>query len=290
MPTPFEIEEGEGFLKIVGRLHGAGLIRSRSAFTLYALLRQEAGRIKPGGYELASSMGSPELLEVLVRGPAEEVVVRIPEGASVFEIEELLSRARIIPRGALVGYVEARSLEGKLLPDTYRFFVGSRVEEVTHKLLENFRDKAEPLFAGDEIYSERHLIIASLLEREVPDFEERRIVAGIIEKRLALGMPLQIDASVCYNKEKLLFYREGRYARCHPLRGVDFEIDSPYNTYLYSGLPPGPVGNPGLTSLKAAVRPRETAYLYYLSDPRTTKTIFAETFDEHYRNKLKYLN
>jgi UPF0755 protein len=102
-------------------------------------------------------------------------------------------------------------------------------------------------------------------------------------------MPLQVDATLCYLKEREEF-TNGRQARCAPIGALDLEKDSPYNTYLYRGLPPGPIGNPGLASIDAAMEPERSPYLYYLSDPATKKTIFARTFDEHYANKLKFLN
>jgi UPF0755 protein len=130
----------------------------------------------------------------------------------------------------------------------------------------------------------RNLILASLLEREVSDFKDRQIVAGILLKRLGVGMPLQVDATICYIKKS-----EGQ-EDCYPLQPADFKKDSPYNTYVNRGLPAGPIGNPGRAAIEAAMSPQKSAYWYYLSDPETGKTIFSETLDTHAANRVKYLN
>jgi UPF0755 protein len=152
------------------------------------------------------------------------------------------------------------------------------------RFLENFDHRAAPLLAADPARAERNLILASILESEVPDQEERRIVAGILIKRVAAGIPLQVDASICYIKEGLR-----PEAPCEPITALDKKIESPYNTYLNSGWPPGAISNPGVLAIKATLDPVESPYWYYLSDPLTDKTIFAKTLDEHLANQLKYL-
>src|SRR3989344_6352885 len=123
------------------------------------------------------------------------------------------------------------------------------------------------------------LTIASMLEKEVPHFEDRKIVAGIFEKRLEAGWPLQVYAALCYKKP----------GKCHPLGALDLKRDSPYNTYLYKGLPPTPISNPGLEAIKAALAPQKSSNWFYLSDPETGNTVFAETLDEHNKNRPHYL-
>ena len=120
----------------------------------------------------------------------------------------------------------------------------------------------------------------------MPDQNDQEIVAGIILKRLAEGIPLDIDATVCYAK---LLGRPTSTAQACSLSPLDFKIESPYNTYLYKGLPPGPIGNPGTSAITAALHPQSSPYLYYLSDPATGKTIFAKTLDEQNQNRVKYL-
>ena len=158
-------------------------------------------------------------------------------------------------------------------------------EKVVEKFLANFNQKALPLLNRDPHHIGENLILASILEKEIPDFEEQRLVSGILRKRLSAGIPLQVDAAICYIKEQ----KYGRDKSCYPLSPSDFKIDSPHNTYLYAGWPKGPIGNPGLRSIQAATNPAPSDYWYYLSDPRTKKTIFSKTFEDHALKKARYL-
>ena len=176
----------------------------------------------------------------------------------------------------------AKNLEGFLMPDTYKFFQSSSPETVAEVFLDNFQKKTEPLWSNqNDIY--RTIIIASLVEKEVPLPDDKRIVAGIIFKRLSVGMPLQIDASVVYG------VCQGKFLDCSPLTAADFKRDFPYNTYLYKGLPPGPIANPSLESIKVVLSPQKSSYWYYLSDPSTKKTVFSKTLEEHGENRARYL-
>ncbi len=177
--------------------------------------------------------------------------------------------------------------EGYLFPDTYRFYVGSDPQLVVQTLLDTFERKAAPILAKQPGAIEKNVIIASLLEKEVTSTEDRRIVAGILKKRLEAGMPLQVDATVCYAKKLISDAIPG--APCYPLEPLDFKIDSPYNTYLYKGLPPGPIGNPGLDALTATVQAQASPYWFYLTDPATKRTIFSTTLAEHNVARKRYL-
>jgi len=209
--------------------------------------------------------------------PVPRVTITIVEGSTVSDINEALTREGILSNGSL-----GADLEGYLYPDTYEFFVPSGVDIIKERFKENFDAKILHLFPDGVSEAElRDIIItASLLEKEVPDSDERRIVAGIINKRIGNGIPLQIDASICYIKR----------GRCLPITEEDKKIDSLYNTYRYSGLPPGPISNPGIDAIIASINPQESPYLYYVSDPETSKTIFAKSLDEHNRNVVKYLS
>ena len=155
----------------------------------------------------------------------------------------------------------------------------STTSTVITTLLNNFNVKALPQFSPkDDIY--KTLVLASILEREVIGLEDKKIVAGILLKRLGSGWPLQADATICYVKPGV----------CHPITTLDLKIDSPYNTYLYKGLPPTPIGNPGTESIEAALHPKTSPYWFYITDPKTRKTIFARTLDEHTANRVKFLN
>lgn len=299
----FEINQGEGFRTIAGNLQNAGLIRSSSAFDLFALLGGRALTLRSGLYRLSPSMSSPAILKIISGGSAGQVTVTIPEGSNVFEIDGILSKALVIPSGSLARLQASdvagggSGLEGKLFPDTYEFYTNADVKDVMGELIDDFNAKAEPLLAADGKNAGRDLVLASILEKEVPGQSDREIVAGIILKRVAAGMPINIDATVCYAK---LLAENGTATGilaggakpgtgCPTLTALDFKIKSPYNTYLYEGLPPGPIGNPGVSAITAALHPQGSPYWYYLSDPKTGKTVFAKTLDEQTKNRVKYL-
>ena len=285
-PVIFEVKQGQGFRAIAGNLYDAHLIRSSVAFEIFALLDGKALSLKPGLYRLSAAATAEDIAKSLAGQSAGEATVTIPEGSNIYEIDKILSNALVIRPGDLINFHDYGNIEGKLFPDTYEFFTNANVKAVAEELMGNFAAKAQPVLAKDAKNAVRDLVIASLLEKEVPDDADRRIVAGIILKRLSAGMPLNIDATVCY--AKLMASPSGKGA-CYPLTALDFKINSPYNTYLYKGLPPGPIGNPGISALTAAENPTTSPYWYYLSDPATGKTIFAKTLDEQNQNKVKYL-
>ncbi|HTY39785.1 MAG TPA: endolytic transglycosylase MltG [Candidatus Paceibacterota bacterium] len=286
-PVEFEITPGRGFSEIANDLAQAGIIRQATAFKLLALLSGEAGALKAGRYELSPSASARNILETLVDGAVAEVEVVIPEGSTVYQIDDILAQAGVIKSGALVSYVlsSSRPLEGRLYPDRYRLFVGSKVEDVVARLTENFDRHIGSVLPNDPAKAQNVIILASMLEKEVPDEIDRRLVAGIILKRLDAKMPLQVDATICYGKQVI-----ARAAvKCGSLSLDDLKLNSPYNTYRNLGLPPGPIGNPAEPAVEAALRPASSRYWYYLSDPKTGKTIFSETLDEHAQNRVKYL-
>ena len=206
--------------------------------------------------------------------PAKKVTVRIKEGETVAGINKELKAA-----GVFSNYELPSNLEGYLYPDTYEFFVPSGEDVVLQKFLDAFNSKAALLFVGDRSFRDV-LTVASLIEKEVPpDGGDRQQVSGIIWKRLDAGVPLQIDATLCYTKPE----------PCFPLIKSDMTTDFPYNTYRYAGLPPSPIGSPSADAISAALHPTQSSYWFFLSDPKTKKTIFAKTIDEHNRNIVKYL-
>lgn len=282
------IGKGEGLKEIAHALAGAGLIRSEAWFELYAFVSGKAHLLKPGEYVLRPGMGTSQIISVLVAGPSNEKEVILPEGFSLWDIDAELAKAGVMATGTLIQLDKKMPgvLDGHLFPDTYRFYLNSTTTDIVKKMTDNFNEKARPLLdvaaKGDTKKFQHFLIVASLLEKEVPDGEDRKIVAGIIEKRIASRIPLQIDATLCYIKQK-------RSQTCEPLTALDLKIDSPYNTYLRTGLPPAPISNPGLDAMNASVNPEESPYWYYLSDPKTKKTIFSKTLEEHRENRAQYL-
>ncbi|MBI2592764.1 MAG: endolytic transglycosylase MltG [Candidatus Colwellbacteria bacterium] len=216
-------------------------------------------------------------VRLLVRptpAPAVLKTVIVREGLTVDEIDKLLADEGIIPLRSL-----PESLEGYLFPDTYEFFVPQSPATVLHKFTDNFDRRVRSIVPeGTDL--KKIITVASLIEKEAPDSYDRRIISGIIWKRLTANIPLQIDSSICYIKDG-----QG----CLPITDDDYKIDSPYNTYLYKGLPPGPIGNPGKDSIEASLYPEKSPYLFYLTNPKDRKTVFATNFEEHKRNIIKYL-
>ncbi|MBI5079191.1 endolytic transglycosylase MltG [Candidatus Wolfebacteria bacterium] len=288
----FEIAPKTGFSEIAEKLAEEKIISSAAVFKIYGAIAGRAHRLKPGRYVFSGEISAAEVLDILIAGP-KDIAVTIVPGATLSEIDEQLSSLAIIKAGGIINFnvaeakkthpwleSEVNSLEGFLLPDTYFFMMDSDPGDVVNKVLINFEKKALTLF-NNGVNLEK-LISASLLEKEIPDYEERRLVAGILEKRLASGMPLQVDATVIYAKC-------GKFLNCPPLNKKDYLIDSPYNSYLYKGWPPAPIANPSVSAIKAALQPKKSSYWYYLSDPKTKKTIFADTLDKHNQNKAIYL-
>ncbi len=292
-PPVFEIRSGEGFREVSRDLYQAGFIRSSVGFDILLLVSGRAGALKPGDYQLTRAMGAPAIEDVLTSNSAlQPVTVTVPEGSNIYEIDKILSDALVIHRGDLINFHADGNLEGRLFPDTYQFFTGMPVAAVVQKFLDDFNAKAEPVLGfndaqcASDAVCEKNLILASIIEKEVPDPEDQKIVAGILLKRLAAGMRLQVDATVCYAKMMAAPLSE---SGCSPLTPLDLKIDSPYNSYLYGGMPPGPIGNPGVLSIEAAMHPESSPYWFYISDPKTKKTIFAKTLQEQDRNAATFL-
>ncbi|HUC02090.1 MAG TPA: endolytic transglycosylase MltG [Candidatus Paceibacterota bacterium] len=287
----FQVNTGDGFRMVAENLYEARLIRSPLAFDLFSLVDGRAFTLQPGLYRLSPSMDTPAIVAAISGGNAAKVTVTIPEGTTIFGIDRILSDALVIRPGTLVDATGSLALEGHLFPDTYQFYTDENVAAVVGEMTDNFNAKAAPLLPADPTAALRTLIIASIVQKEVPNLADQELVAGIIEKRLSLGMPLDIDATVCY--AKLLVSQSSSPpspgSQACTLTALDFKIDSPYNTYLYKGLPPGPIGNPGTSAITAALHPQSSPYLYYLTDPATGKTIFAKTLDEQNQNRVKYL-
>lgn len=302
----FRIDSGEGLRLIAARLENNNLIRSRVWFTVHGFISGRGDNVRPGLYQLSPAMSSGAILKLLSGGPV-DIQLTITEGETIRDIDYKLSEAGIIMPGEF--FEIAQDYEGFLFPDTYRFSPSSGISDIIKKFLENFDTRVRPVNEeladtaldisaclltsnpqgtctaidshSDESYNE--LIVASLIEKEVVLDNERAIVAGILNKRLSIGMPIQIDATIVY------VICGGTFRDCPKLKRSDFQNDSLYNTYTHAGLPPTPISNPGLSAIKAATFPKTSSYLYYLSDPNSKRTIFSGTFEEHNDNRARYL-
>ncbi len=267
----FSVEKGQGFSQIAENLEKEGLIRNSSHFKIYALLEGYATSLQAGEYILSSSMPLPEIVQKIVSGDTASITVTIPEGFTVKQIEERLGFS-----------LPGENLEGFLFPDTYHFPANVSGQEVVDRMTENFdRKLTEEL--REEIKRQGKTVfeiitMASLIEKEVRSLEDKKLVSGVLWKRLEINMPLQVDATIAYIT--------GR--RTVRISLQELQIDSPYNTYKYRGLPVGPICNPGLESIIAAIYPQDNEYWYYLSTPES-ETIFSRTLEEHNIAKAKYL-
>jgi len=296
----FKIEKGDSFREIGARLSQKSLIKSISVFKIYSILTGKATKFKPGKYNLEGDMSVPEIVGTLSVGGNNEIKVTIPEGSSIADIDKILFEKGVIKKEDQVEDFaidslskdfsflrNMSSLEGFLFPDTYRFHLDSNPEKVVRVMLKNFEEKAwKKLEDKDNWYDD--LILASFLEKEVPEYEDRQIVAGILMKRLNNGMPLQVDATISYVK------CDGAFLDCDKsnLKVVNEDLDrvsSPYNTYKRKGWTPTPISNPGLEAIKAAINPKPSPYWYYLSAKEDGETIFSKTLEEHNINRYNHL-
>jgi UPF0755 protein len=300
----FVIERGSHSSRIAENLEKQGLIRDATIFRFYLRFKGEGNRFQAGEYALHPGM---ELDEIIAKFNAGDIVrepvrrLTIPEGRTLEQITDALSQNGIIDRNVFRNLISDASLysgtpaaeipadrpykhplEGYIFPQTYEFPVSWTSEEIVVHMLGELGRQLEKLPADwrqqmDKLNLSFHdvLTVASLIEREVVVDAERPIVAGVIYNRLKQNYPLQIDATVQYAldqpKERLLH--------------EDLEVDSPYNTYRNVGLPPGPIASPGLASIRAALYPEETAYMFYVTKKDgTSEHYFAETYEEHLDN------
>ncbi len=247
---------------------------------LFKLLLKGTGldrQLKPGEYRLGVPMSLSRLLRALRAGPPGIRVV-IPEGFSAQQIAERLDAAAICRRHDFMRLVTRRRLEGRLFPTTYYLDSHSEPEAVIRRMVAEF-DKTIPPFyqaSGSRLGLESALTLASIVEREARRDAERPLIAAVYLNRLRLGMRLEADPTVQY---ALGYWKKG-------LTRQDLKVQSPYNTYVHRGLPPGPICNPGLNSFKAVLHPATTDALYFVADNHGGH-VFSATNDEHVRAKQK---
>ncbi len=280
------IASGQGVSEIAGTLRAAGIIRSATAFTFYARATGVQSQLQAGRYLLSPSMSTAQVVSQLAWGGAEpnDITVVIPEGENVWEIDQILTNAGLITQGEFARAYRAD--EGYFFPDTYRFAPDATVDEIAQRMKWNFTAKVSPFVDRATV------TVASLLEKEGKTEADKAIIAGIIQKRIDMGMPLQIDAAVAYGACLRTWLVQSSTADCDVTKvpiAYELGIDSEYNTYLRTGLPAGPIANPGLDAITAAQNPTVTDYLYYLSPRDGSRIIFSKTATEHVQNRKKYL-
>ncbi len=278
----FTVEQGEGTKTIADRLEKDNLISSSFAFKIHFYMNRDE-TIKAGEYRIEAKTKTKDIIYLLKEGDTQdkEVSVLIREGLSVKEINNYLKEKSYLKDDSFL--IAAKEYEGYLFPDTYRMFKDFTAEDLIEKMRANFEKKLSTDLREDMEKSghkpEDIIIMASILEKEVRTEEEMKIVSGLFWDRMKIGQALQSCATLAY----ILGVNKAQYSY------EDTQIDSPYNTYQHRGLPPGPVSNPGLRAIKAAIYPTKTDYNYFLSRPDTGETIFSVTLDEHNAAKAKYL-
>ncbi|MBD3300172.1 MAG: endolytic transglycosylase MltG [Candidatus Moranbacteria bacterium] len=302
----FEIIEGEGLRQISQRLEEAGLITNSFYFDAYVWKAGRQSQIITGTYSLRPNMTIPEIVNLVTSGKdmeSKDLKITIVEGWTKEQIADYLDKEGVVAKEDFLGEVEnvlkykekyvflsdlsqSDTLEGYLFPDTYLIYPNSDSEEIITKMLNNFDEKVDSEIRQAIQESARAMkdviIMASIIEREISiktekDRENQKIVAGIFWNRLRDAHPLQSCATVNYiiGAKKQLSLE-------------DTKVESPYNTYLHPGLPPGPISNPGLEAILAAVYPKDSNYYYFLNDLETGELYFSETNEEHNQKKAEH--
>lgn len=291
-PRTVQIPAHTGVLDIAGHLARAGVIRSRAVFVALSLARGTAGRLRAGEYEIGRGATSLEVLALLEQGRVKQHAVLHPEGATLAELASELERRGLASADALLARatdpallqslgIEGPSAEGYLFPDTYYLVRGLTPDEILTRMVQRLRAKLPPdateRARARGLTLHQLLTLASIVEREAVEADERRLIAAVFWNRLARAMPLQADPTVQY--------ATGRARQA--LARADLQVDHPYNTYRYAGLPPGPIASPGLAAIEAVLDPAPVPYLYFVAkDDR--RHHFSVTVDQHNRAVGRY--
>lgn len=300
------VEKGDGVKVVADKLVEAKYLETRWHWNVYIFVTGRRSSILEGEYAVTNDMSIREIARLVTTAPTgpEEKTIKLLEGWTAENMADILGKADIVDPQEFLDAVEeadvttllsgkkytwledkpaSASLEGYLFPDTYKFFVDSTPAQVIGKMLENFDTRFSASLRSDLEKQDRSvfdmLTLASIVERELRTDRDRARAADLFMRRMEIGMALQSDATVNYVTGK----------STPRASSADIQIDSPYNTYKYRGLPPGPIGNPSLSAIRATVNPEANEYFYFLSAPDGT-TYWGRTLDEHNANVAKYLD
>ena len=297
----FEIEKGENLWNTASNLKKEGIIESKIYFVWYVYKNDYRGKIKAGKYILSSNLKVAEIVIILIEGDKsgerESKKITFPEGFSLGQMAERLTESGFDGAGFLdltkdskyfadkyafsflSDIPEGKSLEGYLFPDTHSFFIEASAEDIIVKILDNFDNRVSEDLTAEIKRQDKSiyeiLTMASIIEKESNNAEDKKMVSGVFYNRIKNGQALQSCATLAF----VLGEDKSQYSY------EDTQINSPYNTYINVGLPPGPITNPGLDSIVAAIYPTKTNYIYFLNNPKTKETIFSTTLEEHNLNK-----
>lgn len=281
-PKVFIVDRGEGVRNIANNLKKAGLINDPIVFFLYLKQQSKDMSIQAGDYKLSPSMDLKKLVDTMSHGTL-DIWVTVPEGKRAEEIADTLKQE--IPSYNESWRVQLDQNEGYLFPDTYLIPRDATVDQIISIMRNNFDKRVKQAGINPQDNSLHNaVIIASIIQKEAKFVEDMPIVSSVIHNRLDAGMALQVDPSVAYALGR---QPNGTFGKSE-LSLDDLKIDSPYNTYKYPGLPPGPISNPGIDAIKAALNPATTDYMYYISDKKG-HIHAATTAAGHQANIDKYL-
>ncbi len=287
------LRPGYSTRRIAAELEAAGVIRSRLGFVLWHRIHRKQS-LKAGEYLFDKTARTLDIHDRLVRGDIYVHTVVIPEGFTMFDIAQAVQDAGLGSSQEFLAVAksntelisdlapDAKSLEGYLFPNTYEFTRTQSMKEIAAAMVRQFRQVAEQIgltASGQGTDIQKPVTMASIIEKETAVPEERSVVASVYYNRLARNIALQADPSVIY--AELL---NGNYAGA--LHHSDMQFQSAYNTYTHPGLPPGPIGNPGRSSLEAALHPAQTDYFYFVSDGNGHHR-FSRSLEEHNQNVAK---
>jgi UPF0755 protein len=277
------IQEGNSLTDISKQLESQNVVRDAKAMRLLAKIYGVDREIHYGDYIFKEPVGVVDVVQRLGSGAfgLEPVKVRVREGMTVAKIADMLSDDML--RFDKDKFIDiASKYEGYLFPDTYYFLPNATEEQIVAAMTDNFYKKYAEIeeLAQQTGYSTHQIVtLASIVELEASNYEDRRKIAGVMYNRLEQGMPLQVDVSFVYIMNKGTF----------DITLEDLRHTSPYNTYVYKGLPPGPIGSPSMEALHATVDPVESDWLFYLAD-KSGVTYYSKTYKEHLRKKRQYID
>lgn len=292
--TSFVITEGQGVREISLNLKNDGFVADDFIFLVYLKLSGQSSDLQAGTYKLSGSMSPLIISNKLTSGETANNLITIPEGWTVEQIADYLDEREVVTKAEFLAATgvdydydfladkpKNEGLEGFLFPDTYEIPLNVTARDIVIMMLNNFDDKlttelrAAIADSGLDVYET--VTLASIVEREASNTTDRKLVAGVFLNRLAADIPLESCATIQYitgsDAERVTY--------------AETEIDSPYNTYLYPGLPVGPIGNPGLDSIEAVIYPTDSNYYYFLSADGVT--YYSKTYTEHQAKVNKYL-
>jgi UPF0755 protein len=285
------IREGMSLKEVASALKGNGIITNKDLFMLWTRLLGNSRKIKAGEYLLNSGMAPVRIIEILTRGIIITYPVTVPEGFSIEQIGDILAANGLADKklfvslahepGVIKKYgISGPSLEGFLYPDTYQFGKGLPPSLIIDVMVKRFWEIVGPYMdriKGLKMTVEEVITLASIVEKETGTAEEMPLIASVFLNRLRNGMRMESDPTVIYGMNDFT----GNLTR------KDLLESTPYNTYVIRGLPPGPISNPGLASIKAVLYPAETDYLYFVSKNDGTH-YFSSSIEEHNRAVWKY--